>query len=223
MAEVFSNKATTTLNGAINNSVVTLVVTSTTGFPTTGTFRIVVDPGTATEEIMSVTAVAGTTYTVTRASEAVAGVQTAFSHADLAPIKHVLTAGALAAISAISSYTEANTSFTLSAAGSLISATPTLADGTYAVYASIRTTTMGSPASPGTAILRRNGSQFGTQIDLRPTADAKFTLFGVVAHTGGSVTWEAYFNWEAGTTRFGVNGSTEARFGQKLLIYRIGG
>lgn len=101
MAEKFSNKASTTLNGAINNAVTSLVVTSATGFPTTGTFRIVVDPATASEEIMTVTAVSGTTYTVTRASEAIAGVQTAFSHADLAVIKHVLTAGAVQSLGLI--------------------------------------------------------------------------------------------------------------------------
>ncbi len=95
MPEQFTNKATTTLNGAINNAVTSLVVTSATGFPTAGNFRIVVDANTANEEVMTVTAVSGTTFTVARATEAIAGVQTAFSHADLATVKHVLTAGAI--------------------------------------------------------------------------------------------------------------------------------
>lgn len=95
MSEQFTNKAETTLNGAINNSVTSLVVTSATGFPTTGDFRIIVSPDTANEEIMTVTAVSGTTFTVTRASEAVAGTQTAQSHSNGATIAHVLTAGAL--------------------------------------------------------------------------------------------------------------------------------
>jgi hypothetical protein len=99
MAEVFSNKAETTLNGAINDVVTSLVVTSATGFPTSGDFRIVVDPDTATEEIMTVTAVSGTTFTIARATEEIAGIQTAFSHANGATIKHVLTAGAVERIS----------------------------------------------------------------------------------------------------------------------------
>lgn len=95
MAEVFSNKAETTLNGAIDDNDTSLIVSSATGFPTTGNFRIVVSPSTASEEIMIVTGVSGTTFTIGRATEAIAGVQTAFSHADGAEVKHVLTAGAL--------------------------------------------------------------------------------------------------------------------------------
>lgn len=95
MSEQFTNRATTTLNGAIDDNDTSLVVTSATGFPTTGTFRIVVSPGAGTEEIMTVTAVSGTTFTILRATEAIAGVQTARSHSNGATIKHVLTAGAL--------------------------------------------------------------------------------------------------------------------------------
>lgn len=99
MSEQFTNKATTTLNGAINNSVTSIVVTSATGFPTTGEFRIVVTPGAGTEEIMTVTAVSGTTWTVTRASEVIGGDQTARSHSNGAAVKHVLTVGALKTLS----------------------------------------------------------------------------------------------------------------------------
>lgn len=94
----YSNKAQTTLNGAINNSVTSLTVTSATGFPSTGIFKIIVSPNTANEEIMNVTDVSGTTYTVERAAESVAGVQTAFSHSDGATIAHVLTVAGVAPI-----------------------------------------------------------------------------------------------------------------------------
>lgn len=90
MAEQFANDVETTLNGAIDDNDTTLVVTSATGFPTTGDFRIRID-----DEIMTVTAVSGTTFTISRATEAVGGVQTAASHSNGAAIKHVLTAGAL--------------------------------------------------------------------------------------------------------------------------------
>lgn len=98
MAEQFSNKATTTLNGAIDNSQTSITVTSATGFPTSGDFRIVVPAeGANTDEIMTVTAVSGTTWTVTRASEEIAGVQTASAHSSGATVSHVLTAGGLIA------------------------------------------------------------------------------------------------------------------------------
>lgn len=84
--ELYSNDPGTTLNGAINNSVTSLTVASSTGFPTTGNFRIRID-----DEIMLVTNVSGTTWTVTRAVEST----TAASHSNGATINHILTAGAL--------------------------------------------------------------------------------------------------------------------------------
>ncbi len=86
MPEQFTNNASTTLNGAINNSVTSLVLTSASLFPTLGNFRIRID-----DEIMLATAVSGSTLTVVRAQEGTA----AASHADLATVRQVLTAGAL--------------------------------------------------------------------------------------------------------------------------------
>ncbi len=86
--EKLANNASSTLNGAINNSVTTLVVTSATPFPAAGNFRILVD-----SEIMLVTAVSGTTFTVTRGS---AG-STAASHVDTSTVTHVVTSAGLAA------------------------------------------------------------------------------------------------------------------------------
>ena len=84
--EVYTNGVTTTLNGSINNSVTSLVVTSATGFPTSGNFRIIVE-----SELMIVTAVSGTTFTVTRGAEGT----TAASHASGVNITNILTAGAI--------------------------------------------------------------------------------------------------------------------------------
>lgn len=89
MAEQFSNNASSTLNGAIDNDDTSLVVTSASSFPTTGNFRIRID-----DEIMLVTAVSGTTFTVTRAVEGTS----AASHSNGADVRHVLTAAALQAI-----------------------------------------------------------------------------------------------------------------------------
>jgi hypothetical protein len=94
--EQFANKAQSTLNGAIDDNDLSLVVTSATGFPTAGNFRIlIVAEGANTDEICTVTAVSGTTFTITRASEAIGGTQIASAHASGASVINVLTAGAL--------------------------------------------------------------------------------------------------------------------------------
>lgn len=84
--ERFANNAATTLNGAINNSTTSVVVTSAAAFPSAGNFRILID-----SEILLVTSVSGNTFTVTRGVEGT----TAASHSDAAAVTHVLTATAL--------------------------------------------------------------------------------------------------------------------------------
>ena len=91
MAELYTNDPGTTLNGAIISSDLSLTVTSATGFPGSGTFRIRID-----NEIMIVTAVASNVFTVTRGAEGTS----AASHSNGATINHMLTAGALDAIRA---------------------------------------------------------------------------------------------------------------------------
>lgn len=85
MAEKFANNFSTLLNGAINNSVTSLVVDSVTGAPAVN-WRLKID-----DELMLVTAVSTLTLTVTRGIEGT----TAASHADDSVVTHVLTAGAL--------------------------------------------------------------------------------------------------------------------------------
>lgn len=84
VAEVYSNiiTAEATLNGAINSGVTSLVVSSAAQFPATPQFRIRVD-----DEIMLVTGVAGTTFTIMRAAEGT----TAASHTSGVSVHHVLT------------------------------------------------------------------------------------------------------------------------------------
>jgi len=89
--EKFSNNAATTLSGAISDSALSLVVSSSTGFPTSGQFRIKID-----NELILVTGVSGTTYTITRGQEGT----TAVAHGDGAAVTHVLTAGALTQLQA---------------------------------------------------------------------------------------------------------------------------
>lgn len=87
MTETFINGASeTTLNGAINNSVTSLIVTDNTQVPSRGNFRLRID-----NELMLVTGVSGSTLTVTRGIEGT----TAASHSNLATIDFELTSGAL--------------------------------------------------------------------------------------------------------------------------------
>lgn len=86
MAENYRNNPTTTLNGAINNSTTSVVVTSASVFSSVVDFHVIVD-----SEIMRVTAVVSNTLTVVRGQEGT----TAASHNDLARITQILTAESL--------------------------------------------------------------------------------------------------------------------------------
>jgi hypothetical protein len=86
MTEQFSNAAQTTLNGGIGSGDLTLVVTSAANFPASGNFRILIE-----SEILVVTGVAGTTFTVLRGQEGTL----ADTHPSGAAVTHILTAGAL--------------------------------------------------------------------------------------------------------------------------------
>lgn len=84
--EQFANAAQSTLNGSITDSATTLVVGSNSTFPASGNFRILID-----SELMIVTGVSSTTFTVTRGAEG----STAASHSSGATVYGILTAGAL--------------------------------------------------------------------------------------------------------------------------------
>lgn len=126
---------------------------------------------------------------------------------------------------AVVDFTLQNTSAARSASAAVVSKTLTLKAGTYRVDALAWVSTMSSPANPGVLSLRKDSSRLtdtSTWVDMRPSADRQFHLFGWFTHTGGSTTIDCWFEWESGTTRFGLNGTTEERFGQKLMIERIG-
>lgn len=84
--EQLANNASTTLNGGINNSTTSVVVVSASGFPSAGNFRIIID-----SEIMLVTSVSGTTFTVTRGAESTVAV----SHLSAAAVTHIVTKASL--------------------------------------------------------------------------------------------------------------------------------
>jgi hypothetical protein len=86
LREQLKNNAFTTLNGNINGSTTSVVVTDGSVFPTTGNFRL-----TVSQEIMLCTARSGNTLTVVRGYEGTG----AASHSDLDSIVLSLTAGAV--------------------------------------------------------------------------------------------------------------------------------
>jgi hypothetical protein len=90
--EQFANEAGANLDGAINSSVTSITVKTEVNVPASGTFRARID-----DEILEVTAVSGTTWTVTRAD----GGTTAASHLDDATITLIVTAEAVNALVSI--------------------------------------------------------------------------------------------------------------------------
>src|SRR5262245_9498436 len=87
MAEQLANNAASTLTAAIPDAVTTsCTVANGTVFPATGNFRVIIDT-----ELLLCTARSGNTLTVTRGIE----LTTAASHANGAPITHVLTVAGL--------------------------------------------------------------------------------------------------------------------------------
>lgn len=90
--EQYANAAQDTLNGSIGSGDGTLVVNSAGEFPSSGNFRILID-----SEILLVTAVSGTTFTITRGVEGTS----AASHSNGATVTHVLTRDGLKALGTV--------------------------------------------------------------------------------------------------------------------------
>lgn len=84
--EQFANNASSTLSSGISSGATSLSVASASAFPSSGNFRILID-----SEIFLVTAVSGTTFTVTGAQEST----TAASHSSGTTVTHIVTAGGL--------------------------------------------------------------------------------------------------------------------------------
>ncbi len=83
-----STAVATTLTSSITNATTTLPVAATTGFPGSTPFTLILDEGTASEEIVTITAVAGLNLTATRGQDGTTGV----SHSSGATVKHGVSA-----------------------------------------------------------------------------------------------------------------------------------
>jgi hypothetical protein len=78
----------TTLTGAVNSSATSITVASTSGFPVSYPYTLALDYDTSSEELVNVTAAAGTTLTITRGQDGTTGV----AHDAGAAVKHVASA-----------------------------------------------------------------------------------------------------------------------------------
>lgn len=83
-----STAVATTLSGNINNSTTSITVTALSGYPTQFPYTAIIDPDTASEEVVTVTAASGTTLTVTRGSDGTSAV----SHNAGAVFRHGVSA-----------------------------------------------------------------------------------------------------------------------------------
>ena len=83
-----STAVATTLSGNINNSTTSITVAALSGYPAQTPFTAIIDPDTASEEVVTVTNVSGTTLTVTRGVDGTSGV----SHNAGAVFRHGVSA-----------------------------------------------------------------------------------------------------------------------------------
>lgn len=84
----YANSPATTLSNSCTSVATSITVASVTGLPASTPYIMIIDRGLATEEVVLVTAVAGTTLTVTRGYDS----STAFAHTSGASIVHGIAA-----------------------------------------------------------------------------------------------------------------------------------
>lgn len=108
-----SNARETSLTAGVNSSATTIAVDNPVGYPASTPFIILVELGTSSEEIMLVTAVVGSTWTVTRGYDG----STAVSHDLGAKVVHGVSAGE---IDAANEHVESSTNVHGLAGGSAV-------------------------------------------------------------------------------------------------------
>jgi hypothetical protein len=172
-----ADNISTTLNGAINNSVTSIVVTSSTGFPATP-FVVICD-----FELMLVTAVVTTTWTVTRATEGTA----AASHLTGAIVRQVATLAAWNALVQLQTGTTTAQSGAVNIDGALTTG---------------GTVTAGSTSTAGSAGVFTN--QDNTKASIR------YQNTGTNDGVSGTSVGNGVVGDTTGTTTFGVKGTSSA-------------
>ena len=82
-----STAVDTTLTGSVNGSATSITVASTSGFPASYPYTLALDYDNASEELVNVTAAAGTTLTIVRGQDGTSGT----AHSAGAAVKHVIS------------------------------------------------------------------------------------------------------------------------------------
>lgn len=180
-----------TLSAGINSSVTSITLNSVTTLPSSYPYTLVIDPDTATEEIVTVTASGGgNVLTVTRAQDGTSGQ----SHDAAAVVKHMITARDLqeaqdhiAASSAVhglsgtvvgTSDTQSLTNKTVNLTSNTLTGTTAqfnsaLSDGNFATQAGTETLTNKTLTSP----------KINEDVEVTATATELNTLDGITAST----------------------------------------
>lgn len=218
MTERFSNEAATTLVATITGAATSLTVASSSGFPAAN-FRIRID-----DELMIVTAVVGTTWTVTRGAEGTG----ATGHSSGAAIQHVLTAGGLE--QALADVLATGTVIQIAAA-TITTSSPTYATAAYATIPEMQVT-MTTTAGSKVLVLARNtcthsaanvltimalaqdgGAEGNAMAESSSSSAGNFFAtftFGLFTPSAASHTWRARWFTNSGTLT--ANGVDRAMF-----------
>jgi hypothetical protein len=184
-----SVSAETTLTNAINNSVTSMQVGSTTGLPSVP-FTLAVDYESASEELVEVTVVAGTTLTITRAIDGTS----AASHNSGARVRHVSSARDF---TDSRNHENASTDVHGLASGAAVVGTTTTQTLTNKTLSggTISGTIAGSPTFSGTVTFSTNISVAGN-IAGNPTFTGTpvFTNLTISGTVGGNLTFSGTVN-----------------------------
>lgn len=144
--EKYSNFGQSTLNGSITDSATTLTVTAAGTFPASPQFRLLIG-----SELLLVTGVAGSVFTVTRGIEST----TPVAHSDLATVTELFTKGSLDQILAdnkpvaTEALCSADTAFVSGSWTDVTGCSLTLLAGTYLILANIQFRNNGGATSTG--------------------------------------------------------------------------
>ena len=176
----------TALTTAASNSATSLVVNATTGFPTSYPFVLAVDFGASSEELVSVTNVAGLTLTVTRGFNGT----TAVSHTVGAVVRHVIVAQDMTEMQAHLASTTGAHGVTGAVVGTTDTQTLTNKTLTAPVISTITNTgTITLPTSTDTLVGRATTDTLTNKTLTTPTITSPVATVALNAQTGTTYTF----------------------------------